>query len=132
MALTNPPISIPEAVVTVPSARRHIAYGWIAVGVALLASVALVVALLAADGSSTSTFDNPWTVERGSITALDHSLPGAAGASSVTDRNLSDPGAFDRSITAIDHAATSGVATPTQRATVLDRGLQDPGSTDRG
>ena len=104
MALTNPPLSIPEAVVTVPSERRHIAYGWIAAGVGLLASIALVVVLLVSSDSSTTTYPHDGLVERGSITALDRAVPQPT---SRLDRpaTIVDQG----SIVAIDRAAqTSG------------------------
>lgn len=92
MALTNPPLSIPEAVVNVPVTRRHVPYGWIAVGLAVLATVAFVVTLIVSSGSSSTTFPHSGLVERGSITAIEHGSPSGAASvdqpTSLLDRSI--------------------------------------------
>lgn len=97
MALTNPPLSIPEAVVAVPT-RRHLPYGWIAVGLGLLASVAFVVVLLVSSESSSPTAPHSGLAERGSITAIDHGS--RAGSPVAQPESL-----LDRSIVATERTA---------------------------
>ncbi len=137
MALTtttpSEALPVPEAIVTVP-ASRQLPYGWIAVGLGVLATAALLVALLVTSDGSSTTVPHNGIVDRGSITAIDRA-PAVAGSSvgraesSIGDRNLADPGGFERSIVASDRAAA--LERSAQAPSVVDRGLLDPGSTDR-
>ena len=78
-----------------PSGRRAL-FGWLAVVAALVAATVLVALVLTGDDATTDP--QPWySVERGSIAAIDH----AAEAAEVANRP---------SITAIDHAATPTAA----------------------
>jgi hypothetical protein len=97
MAMTTIPRDLqtpaPEAPTMEPPSSRQGLLGWLVVAVALAA--ATVLAALVLTGGDDPAEPRPWySVERGSITAIDH----AAGASVAADRG---------SITAIDHAAAT-------------------------
>lgn len=85
--------SAPEAPTMEPPSGRQGLLGWLVVAIALVA--ATVLAALVLTGGDDPAEPRPWySVERGTITAIDH----AAEASVAADRG---------SITAIDHAAAT-------------------------
>jgi hypothetical protein len=84
---------VPDAPTMEPPVSHQALVGWLVVALALVA--ATVLAALVLTGGDDPAEPRPWySVERGSITAIDH----AAEASQVTDLV---------SITAIDHAAAT-------------------------
>lgn len=97
MAMTTLPRDLQtpthEAPTTGPPSSHQGLFGWLLVAVALVA--ATVLAALVLTGGGDPAAPRPWySVERGSITAIDH----AAQAAEIANRG---------SITAIDHAAAT-------------------------
>ena len=100
MAMTTLPQELespsPEAPTSAPETSHQGLFGWLVVAVALVAASVLVVLVVSADGDPRAP--RPWySVEHGSIAAIDH----AADAAVTANRG---------SITAIDHAATPSAA----------------------
>lgn len=107
MSLTNPTIHVPHEQVSIPSWVRH-HLSWMLVGLAVLATAAvLAVTLVDSDSGTdvapiTSTFD----ADRGSISAIDHrtASAGAAGAAVGSAPVPNRTGSLrQESISAIDH-----------------------------
>lgn len=73
MSITNPTVQIPDTTVSVPTwVRRHLS--WMLVGLAVLATAAVLAATLTGGGDSSriAPLEQNSLVERGSITAIDH------------------------------------------------------------
>lgn len=121
---------VPEAPTTERPSRRQGLVGWLVVAVALVAATVLAAVVLV--GGDGSTEPRPWySVERGSITAIDHvaeaaeiaNRPSISAADRAADaatrtQTPADVSAAHGSITALDHAADT--------ATVEDGGAEAP------
>ena len=82
MSLTTPSVHVPDTRVSVPSwVRRHLS--WMLVGLAVLATVAVLTVTLVGSDSGTATITPPFDADRGSIRAVEHrsSVGATAGAS---------------------------------------------------
>jgi hypothetical protein len=119
MAMTTLPQDLespaPEAPTTEPPDSRQGLFGWLLVAVGLVAATAL--AALVLTGGDDPTDPRPWySVERGSITAIDHAAEATAVANrpsisaadhdvAATAQTPADVSAEHGSTTALDHAA---------------------------
>ena len=117
MAMTTLPRATltPEAPTQEPSTGRHGLFGWLVVAVALVAASVLAVLVLA--GGDDPADPQPWySVEHGSIAAIDHAAqaaevanrPSAAAAdhaAAPTAQGPAEASAENGSVTAIDHEA---------------------------
>jgi hypothetical protein len=102
---------------------RKVRWGWVLVGLAVVAAVVVaVLAFRADDGTVDPGSGHDGLVENGSITAIDHAAESATSARATSGHDgLVENG----SITAIDHAAESATSA---RATSDNDGLVENGS----
>ena len=97
---TRPTPTIPDAVALEPTTGLGGFLWWVAAAVALAAAAVLAIQVFDTDTPAVST---PWySVEHGSITALDHAVSSSPASASVTEV-FTEQG----SIAALDHAASS-------------------------
>ncbi len=137
--------SSPEAPTMEPPSSRQGLFGWLVVAVALVA--ATVLAALVLTGGDDPAEPRPWySVERGSITAIDHaaeaaevanrpSIASADHTAAATAQTPADVSAEHGSITALDHAAESAgspadVSAERGSITALDHAAEDEATED--